>query len=73
MSTEKAEAARAALRHWRRLRDTTDARRDTLVLDALDAGLIKEEVHVITGLGRGTIDRIAARAATKTQPGGEKP
>jgi hypothetical protein len=60
---EKAEAARTALRSWRRRRDATDAERDTLVVTALDAGLIKEEVHVITGLGRTTIDRIAARAA----------
>ena len=65
---EKADAARGALKTWgdrrRRLEDRRrrlDAERDTLVVAALDAGLIKEEVHVITGLGRTTIDRIAKK------------
>lgn len=62
-ATEKADAARNALRSWRRRRDATDAERDPLVAAALDAGVIKEEVHVITGLGRTTISRIADRAA----------
>jgi predicted DNA-binding transcriptional regulator AlpA len=35
--------------------------RDPLVRTALDAGLSKEEVHVLTGLGRNTIDRIIAK------------
>ena len=61
MNTEKAETARTALRSWRRRRDAVTAERDALVAAALDAGLIKEEVHVITGLGRTTIDRIGAR------------
>ena len=61
MSTDKADAARTALRSWRRRRDAVDTERDPLVIAALDAGLIKEEVHVITGLGRTTIDRIGAR------------
>jgi hypothetical protein len=59
------EAARAALRSWRRRRDSVDSDRDGLVLAALRAGLLKEEVHVITGLGRTTIDRIKAAASTE--------
>jgi hypothetical protein len=55
----KADAARAAARSWRRRRDAVDAERDAVVITCLDAGLIKEEVHVLTGLGRTTIDRIA--------------
>ena len=56
-------AARQALRAWRRRSDAVTADRDPLVLAALGAGLTKEEVHVITGLGRTTIDRIQARGA----------
>ena len=65
-SADKADAARTALRSWRRRRDATDAERDTLVVAGLDAGLLKEEVHAITGLGRTTIDRIAHRATAGT-------
>lgn len=68
MSTEKADAARAAARSWRRRRDAVDAERDAVVITCLAAGVIKEEIHVITGLGRTTIDRIAAR---KTEQQGE--
>lgn len=56
-------AAARALRAWRRRSDAVTADRDPLVLAALEAGLTKEEVHVITGLGRTTIDRIQARGA----------
>lgn len=70
MSTDKAEAARAVLRSWRRRYDAVTADRDPAVNAALAAGLAKEEVHVITSLGRGTIDRIAARAAAP-EPEGE--
>jgi len=66
MSTEKADAARAVARSWRRRRDAVDAERDAMVITCLNAGVIKEEVHVLTGLGRTTIDRIAARQ-TKQQ------
>jgi len=69
MSTEKADAARAAARSWRGRRDAVDAERDAVVVAALDAGLIKEEVHVLTGLGRTTIDRIAAAAKQTEQQG----
>lgn len=63
MSEPGKEASRNALRSWRRRRDAVAAERDRLIVTALEAGLLKEEVHVITGLGRTTIDRIAARAA----------
>jgi hypothetical protein len=67
VSTDKAEAARSALRSWRRRRDAVTTERDALVAAALDAGLTKEEIHIITSLGRTTIDRIAERAATKPE------
>jgi len=38
--------------------------RDTRVRAALAAGLSKHRVHLITGIGRSTIDRILAAAAT---------
>jgi hypothetical protein len=61
MSTES-DAARGTLRSWRRRRDAVASERDPLVIAALKSGLTKEEVHVLTGLGRTTIDRIAVRA-----------
>ena len=50
------------MRSWRRRRDAIASERDPLVIAALKSGLTKEEVHVLTGLGRTTIDRIAVRA-----------
>jgi len=56
--TAKREAFRQALHSWAE-RQRSDAQdRDGLVTGALAAGLSKEEVHVITGLGRTTIERI---------------
>jgi hypothetical protein len=55
---QQQEAARQALRSWRRRSDSVSGDRDPLVRTAIDAGLSKEEVHVLTGLGRNTIDRI---------------
>jgi hypothetical protein len=57
-----ADEARGALRSWRRRKQSLDRERDPLVTTALAAGLTKEEVHVLTGLGRTTIDRIATRS-----------
>jgi len=54
----KREAFRQALHSWANTRRATAEDRDGLVTGALAAGLSKEEVHVITGLGRSTIDRI---------------
>jgi len=60
-----ADEARDALRSWGKRRQSLDRDRDPLVNDALAAGLSKEEVHGLTGLGRTTIDRIAARSAAQ--------
>jgi DNA invertase Pin-like site-specific DNA recombinase len=51
-------AARAALRRWGTNRRTLENDRDQVVLGALEAGITKEEIHIVTGLGRSTIDRI---------------
>lgn len=59
MST--ADDARTALTAWGKRRKAQDAARDPMVRDALDAGISKEEIHILTGLGRTTIDRIADR------------
>ena len=61
MTEDQRETARQALRSWRRRARSVAADRDPAVVDAMDAGLTKEEVHVLTGLGRTTIDRIVAR------------
>jgi hypothetical protein len=58
------EASRQALRSWRRRSDSVSADRDSVVRTAIDAGLSKEEVHVLTGLGRNTIDRIVKKEAS---------
>lgn len=63
MSGEQQETARQALRSWRRRSDSVTGDRDPLVRTALDAGLSKEEVHILTGLGRTTIDRIVKKEA----------
>jgi hypothetical protein len=39
--------------------------RDTRVRTAVAAGLSKHRVHLITGIGRSTIDRILAAAAAR--------
>ena len=51
-------AARATLRRWGTNRRALENDRDQVVLGALEAGLTKEEIHILTGLGRSTIDRI---------------
>ena len=56
------EAARNVLRRWGAKRKQLDDGRDGIVLRGLSLGLTKEEVHVLTGLGRSTIERILARA-----------
>jgi hypothetical protein len=65
------ETSRQALRSWRRRSDSVSGDRDPLVRTAIDAGLTKEEVHVLTGLGRTTIDRIVNKKA-KIAEGGER-
>jgi hypothetical protein len=59
-AAEQSAALREALRSWGETQRAQAARRDPLVLACLESGLFtKEEIHVLTGLGRTTIDRIA--------------
>lgn len=56
---EKREALRGELRSWGDTQRAQAASRDPLVLTCLESGLFtKEEIHMLTGLGRTTIDRI---------------
>jgi hypothetical protein len=66
MTTEnQAEATRQALRSWRKRATSVATDRDPLIRAAVvEAGLTKEEVHILTGLGRTTIDRIVAKGAS---------
>jgi hypothetical protein len=57
MATEDAERR---LTEW----VTVSRDRDTRVRAAVAAGLSKHRVHVLTGIGRSTIDRILAASAT---------
>jgi hypothetical protein len=57
--TGKRDALREELRSWGETQRAQAASRDRLVLACLDSGLFtKEEIHILTGLGRTTIDRI---------------
>jgi transposase len=67
MEVVSPDSVRPALRAWRRRSDAVAAERDHLVISALAAGLAKEEIHQSTGLGRSTIDRIAARAREEAE------
>lgn len=65
-SENQAEAVRHALRSWRRRAASVAADRDPLIYTAVaEAELTKEEVHILTGLGRTTIDRIVAKGRAK--------
>jgi DNA invertase Pin-like site-specific DNA recombinase len=55
------ETARQALRSWGSHQREQAGKRDQVVIDAVAAGLTKEEIHIATGLGRSTIDRIIAK------------
>lgn len=58
-ATGRREELREELRSWGETQRAQVARRDPLVLACLESGLFtKEEIHVLTGLGRTTIDRI---------------
>ena len=64
VTTDQQEAVRRALRSWQRRATSIAADRDPLIYTAvIKAELTKEEVHVLTGLGRTTIDRIVAKGA----------
>ena len=57
------EALREELREWGEIQRSQASRRDALILACLNSGLFKkEEIHVLTGLGRTTIDRIEKSA-----------
>ena len=64
-TSDQREAVRQALRSWRRRSDSVAADRDALVRSALESGLLREEIHIITGLGRTTIGRILAGRGEK--------
>jgi len=53
---------RNALERWGARQRKLAIERDPLVLGALEAGITREEVHMLTRLGRTTIDRIVDRA-----------
>ena len=59
------DAIRASLKSWRRRSEALAAERDQLVTSATEGGLIKEEIHQLTGLGRSTIDRILVKRGEK--------
>jgi hypothetical protein len=61
MTSEEAEAM---LLEWR----TVVHSRDERVRAALAAGLSKHRVHVITGIGRSTVDRIV-KSGSAGEPG----
>jgi hypothetical protein len=57
-SNDQPAILRSALRGWGRRQRNLAHERDPLVLAALKAGITREEVHILTGLGRTTVDRI---------------
>ena len=66
------QEAEAALSRWAKQRQEVDAEReelararDDLVLAALEAGITKHRIHVLTGIARTTIDKIVNREGTK--------
>lgn len=61
-TNDQTEVLRAALRRWGTRQKQLASERDPLVLAALEAGITREEVHILTRLGRTTIDRIVAKA-----------
>ena len=52
------EVLLTALRRWYMRQRAVTAERDPLVLAALDAGITREEIHILMRVGRTTIDRI---------------
>ena len=50
--------AREMLASWAADRRAVDGRRDEVVRTAAEAGLIKSEIHRLTGIARSTLDRI---------------
>ena len=50
--------AREMLASWAADHRAVDGRRDEVVRTAAEAGLIKSEIHRLTGIARSTLDRI---------------
>ena len=58
-ASTRQDALRASLRSWGRRQRSLTSERDPLVLGAISNGITREEIHILTGLGRTTVDRIA--------------
>jgi hypothetical protein len=56
------EAIEHALVQWGERREQVESERDPLVLGAIAIGISKNRVHVLTGIARTTVDRIAESA-----------
>jgi hypothetical protein len=67
-STDQPAIIRAALRRWGTRQHNLAHERDPLVLAALEAGISREEIHILTHLGRTTIDRIVQASAEDETP-----
>jgi hypothetical protein len=63
MSSSAEDEFRKTFTAWARRRRAVNADRDAMVADALAHGISKEEIHILTGLGRTTIDRIIGKTA----------
>jgi hypothetical protein len=61
MSSSTEDETRKTLAAWGRRRKADNAARDAMVTDALANGISREEIHILTGLGRTTIDRIIGK------------
>lgn len=58
-TSNERETLLTAVKSWKRRSDAVAAERDPLVRELMGSRLFtKEEVHIYTGLGRNTIDRI---------------
>ena len=62
----KQEALKDALARWARQRTELDTTRDPLVRAAVEAGVSKHRIHVLTGIARTTIDTIIQAEPTES-------
>jgi hypothetical protein len=58
----KRAALESALTQWAAARRLSDETRDSLVRKAVEGGISKHRVHILTGIARTTIDGIIKRA-----------
>jgi hypothetical protein len=56
-----ADESRRKLTAWGKRRKADNATRDTMITEAIGNGISREEIHILTGLGRTTIDRVVGR------------